>query len=171
MLERLRQMDRDAVLKRLASGGHLFFEDLTGIDLSRINFIELGIRSLGGARRMRKARFAGSNMQWFNFTQCDLSGADFSSADLYATDFTEANLPRTIFFAANLENANLFWTNLKEANLQQANLRGAYLERADLRGANLDGAIFDTETVLPDETNWEPGADITVYTRQSTDTY
>jgi uncharacterized protein YjbI with pentapeptide repeats len=159
-------MDRDAVLKRLASHGHLIGEDLTGVDLSHINFIELGIRSLGGARRLRKARFAGSNMQWFNFTQCDLSGADFSSADLYAADFTEANLPRTVFFAANLENANLFLTNLREANLEQTNLRGAYLGDADLRGANLDGAIFDTETVLPDETTWEPGMDITAYTRQ-----
>jgi uncharacterized protein YjbI with pentapeptide repeats len=164
-------MDRDAVLKRLASGGHLIYEDLTGVDLSHVNFTELGIDCRGGATRLRKARFVGSVMHGCDFAVADLQEADFSEADLFDANFTEADLTKAVFRAANLYRANLFATNLREADLRRANLRETYLGDADLRGAKLDGAVFDTETVLPDETNWEPGVDITVYTRQSTDTY
>lgn len=60
--------------------------------------------------------------------------------------------------------------NLFKANLFYANLRGAHLENANLYAAHLKNAridkstTFNTETILPDQTDWTPDTNFTRFT-------
>lgn len=76
----------------------------------------------------------------------DLRGAEFWDAHLEWTDFWGANLDGAKFWGAVLSHAKL-----DHAHLVGANLRATKLDGASLENAIVTGAIYDGDTVWPDE--------------------
>ncbi len=83
-----------------------------------------------------------------------LRGANLASIDLQSIDLHKADLQEVV----------LRETNLLKAKLGQADLRGADLSGTNLKKANLDGAIFNEQTILPDNTQWTSETDMTCFT-------
>ena len=88
-----------------------------------------------------------------------LWNANLESAILWGSNFEGA-----ILWGANLAGANLWDANLADTNLREVNLQGADLWDANLAGAILEDTDFNTMTILPDATHWEPETDMTRYT-------
>jgi hypothetical protein len=97
---------------------------------------------------LRRADFAGQNLDGACLTESDLREADLTGASLYWARAFRANFDNAI-----LRNAELNGANLEEATLRGTDLRGAYLSLdnmfgspslagADLTGAQTEGAIF-----------------------------
>jgi hypothetical protein len=104
-----------------------------------------------------------------------LANAHLTHADLEGVNLQDVALPNARMALTNLRHAKLTRANLhnvyfKSADLQSACLRGADLRGANLNDANLIDAHFDDETllnietILPDNTYWEEGTDISRYT-------
>ena len=118
---------------------------------------------------LRKVNLFGTDLQGAILGDADLREAFLVQANLQAVDLREANLAgaylgEAILREANLQNANLQETNLIAADFQGATLRGATLKGAkmggvDLEGADLRGASFNSDTILPDKTNWTENTD------------
>ena len=77
-----------------------------------------------------------SNLDGWDLTGSNFSGADFSHASLVLTDFTGADLSGADLTGAVLDSAN--FTN---ADLRGADLTGANLTNATFAGADVTGAI------------------------------
>lgn len=138
----------EEILKRYAAGEREFlYIDLSGADLSKVDFGERRLRNITYIERIK--------FIYANFTNANLSGANFQGAFMEFINLTNANLS-----GANLENAQLAGANLRDANLKNANLCGTNFAGADLTNADLSGAIWgfngkDTifnNTILPDGT-------------------
>jgi uncharacterized protein YjbI with pentapeptide repeats len=97
--------------------------------------------------------------------EVDLVGTNLSEADLFMANLVRANLTRANLnntnlcganlYEANLSGANLEAADLFETNLSGANLAGANLTRAKLNGAQLYMALYDDNTILPED--FDPG--------------
>lgn len=112
-----------------------------------------------------------ANLEGAVLIGADLRGSVLAQAILVGADLTYAKLNETELSGANLEGANLLGAILTHANLSSANLKGAQLERARLEGAelydanlqgtNLDGvglekaflkgALYNKDTIWPNE--------------------
>jgi len=123
--------------------------------------------------KLYRANFQGAILQRVNFTDADLSFANLAEADLTNAILTRAdlfhadlsgafmsqiNLQHAALQNANLQGAFMFAANLRGANLKNASLQNAFLENADLynaklEGAELEGAVYNSETVWPDDFN------------------
>ena len=97
---------------------------------------------------LRRADFAGQNLDGACLTGSDLREADLTGTSLYWARAFRANFDGAILLHAELNGANL-----EEATFRGADLRGAYLSLdrllgapslagADLTGAETEGAIF-----------------------------
>ncbi|MBD2056125.1 pentapeptide repeat-containing protein [Oculatella sp. FACHB-28] len=96
------------------SRAYLFEADLSGFDLSHVNFSRVCL--------------IGANLKRANLSGAELDGAYASGANLSE---------------ANLSGANLRSANLSEANLNGADLTSAQLEATDLTAAQLTGACLE----------------------------
>lgn len=86
-----------------------------------------------------------------------LEGADLSKmrlryADLSNQNMHLANLNGAALWGADLRGADLRGSDMRNTNLRKANLKGA-----KLHGANLTNALYDMDTVWPDDfdLSWE----------------
>ncbi|MBI5666720.1 MAG: pentapeptide repeat-containing protein [Chloroflexi bacterium] len=104
---------------------------------------------------LRNAHLSRANLAGANLQKVDLTDAHLGLANLHKARLTGANLTRSYLQGANLEGATLSGARLAGANLNDANLLGAHLDAE---------TGFDTETILPDCTYWEPGADLSRFT-------
>jgi uncharacterized protein YjbI with pentapeptide repeats len=164
--------------------------DLQGVDLSKSNLVQENMSgatlvsvelSQGDLHRtdlseanLEGTRFGGANLQEVVFSNSNLREALLGDANLSLANLTNANLQEANFIGADLRDANLSNSDLQEAylglvtllgaDLRDANLKGANFWRADLRYVNLEGAIFDENTWLPDDTNWTSDTDMSRFT-------
>jgi hypothetical protein len=96
------------------SRAYLFEADLSGFNLSHVNF--------------NRVCLIGANLKRANLSSANLDGAYVSGANLSE---------------ANLHGANLNSANLSEANLTGADLTSAQVEATDLTAAQLTGAYLE----------------------------
>lgn len=108
--------------------------------------------ALANADGFLRAYLQGAQLRGAMLGGTDLFDADLASADLRGADLGAANLSN-----ANLSNADLTGANLAGADLSDANLRGTDFSGANLLGADLRGAIYDRNTVFPEDFD-PPGA-------------
>lgn len=123
------------------------------------------VETLGRERWLRKSDPAQSQLlRGANLRKARLDDADFEDASLAETDFTDSSLRNVMFKAADLRKARFLFADLRGANLSESDLSGANLESANLQNANLQQAVFDENTILPDNTVWYPGMNLARYT-------
>ena len=139
---------------------------------------------LSGAN-MQEVQLAGANLQGAILAKANLEGSQLSGVNLQGAILVEANMRRsTMLWKANLQGSTLWRVDLRDsqlpgvqmqgaqleqANLQGAVLRGSYLQGANFGEANLMNAVLtrakcDSETILPDDSTWEPDTDFNVFT-------
>jgi membrane protein implicated in regulation of membrane protease activity len=106
---------------------------------------------------LQGAKLYGANLQ-----KATLAGVNLQGANLFLAELQGSRL-----VGANLQETTLSGTNLREAELIFAELQGARLNGADLEDAILEATVFDEKTLLPDDTNWKTGADLTRFTDPS----
>lgn len=146
---------------------------LQGANLRRANLRRANLQSsilvdaILNTADLREARLSRVNGQGASFTAARMNHvqmvfASFDGASFYNADLIEADLRR-----CKLRNANLRRANLTGAKMNVTDLRGSDLTDALMAGAVLNDTIFDTDTTLPDGTNWAPGRDMKRFTRLS----
>jgi uncharacterized protein YjbI with pentapeptide repeats len=118
---------------------------------------------------LQEADLRDANLQKGNLFLANLEGANLGRANLQRAYLGVADLQRAKLTYANLEEATLFKANLQGAYLNYANLEGSNwhptnLQEANLKYANLQGAKFNTDTILPDGSNWKEGRDMRQFT-------
>ncbi len=124
---------RQMVEHKVALGESLANENLSGLDLSRLN--------------LKGADFAGANLYGSNLkacimTQCNFTGANLAAANISEVQATQANFSNAALSGANLEKADLKEADMTGANLAGANLTGTTLDAAILEKANLTDAVL-----------------------------
>lgn len=118
-------------------------QDLSGIDLSNINFKTLKIASplLFKNCCLKGANFENSILKNIRFQGVNLDNANFSNAIFENVSFSYNTLQ-----SANFSNAKIngvFWgANLSHANFEGATFCGANFNNANLSHANLYQAVF-----------------------------
>jgi hypothetical protein len=129
--------------------------NLIGANLEGANLIYINLRSATvHYANLQEANLEGANLRWVGLMDANLQSANIWYADLGWAKLEGANLQE-----ANLRNTDLGWARLMDANLQGTDLLGV-----NLLAANLSGASFDTNTVLPDGTNWTTETDMSRFT-------
>jgi hypothetical protein len=118
--------------------------DVSGVDLSKVNFIEFNRTYYPLRLNFNNANLKGANLHSARLTLADFAGANLSGADLSGARLSRANLPCADLTAANLRGADLVGANLhsacfSNADLKEANLENAELVETDLTGADLTG--------------------------------
>ncbi len=124
--------------------------------------------------RLRGALRDGSLSQ-ANLVGGNLAGADLSQASLIGARMANMNLEGANLFQAQLTNTDLSNANLRHVNFVNADLESADFYDSDLTYAvfrspfkgvwgQLIEATFNSETVLPDGTNWTPETDMRRFT-------
>lgn len=135
-------------------------QDLSGIDLSQIDFEELRVGSTLSFRKcqLKGASFAGSTLKNVHFEEANLEGADVSGATLIRCGFQWTYIPGTKLNINNLKNVNfqnsiltdvkLCYCDLSDADFSNAringSLAGSRLERANFTEATLYGVRFES---------------------------
>ncbi|MGC8539770.1 MAG: DUF2169 domain-containing protein [Phycisphaerae bacterium] len=119
---------RQMVEQKVALGESLAKENLSQLDLSRLN--------------LTAADFSGANLSNCSFNASTLTRCNFTGANLASTNMSEVQGPEANFSQAALAGATLENANLKQADFTQANLAGA-----NLTGAMLDEALFEKATL------------------------
>jgi uncharacterized protein YjbI with pentapeptide repeats len=142
-----------SLIKAQIRGAGLVRARLLGASLTLANLADATLMSadLRGAY-LTRADLTGANLTDADLTRADLTGANLTNADLTRTDLTGANLT-----GANLTGANLTGADLTGANLTGANLTGANLTRAHLALATFAGALWPSDTEVPE--GWQRDAD------------
>ncbi|PSB68582.1 hypothetical protein C7B61_00135 [filamentous cyanobacterium CCP1] len=153
------------------SGAILENTDLTGAIFNQKTKSDVDLRELG-------AHFIGpeGNLSGVNISQhyYRLQSQDFKEADLSNANLSNMIIAECSFSNSNLENASLEGTvlggtgftndftnsNLTKANLVNSDLRSVDLSSANLAEANLSGAIYDENTVFPE--NFDHGKNGTI---------
>lgn len=133
-----------------ASEGWLYNGSFRGKNLANVNFY--------GTRFLARA-----DLQAANLSESNLQGTGLRDAKLENTTLQKANLQGAILTATNLHGANLTEANLARADLTNANLSGANLTGTNLQAAFLKNVIWDSNSILPDGTQWTPDSDLTVF--------
>ncbi len=119
---------RARVVSRLRAGESFAAEDLTSIDLSRLDLAQRDFR----AALLERADLHGA----------DLRRTDFRRAVLARADLGDARTDGILLAGANLSEARMGGAVLAGVDLRRATLLRADLRKCDLRGANLDGAAL-----------------------------
>ncbi|WP_159999166.1 pentapeptide repeat-containing protein [Roseomonas sp. 18066] len=123
--------------------------DLRGIDFSGAQLPDLYLRGTD----LRRARFAGADIDRLNLSQADLRGTDLSGLLAFGANLNGsrldgarldgADLRRATFYQASLRRLAVDEARLVGAELTETDLAGARLTRSDLRRADLRGALLD----------------------------
>jgi uncharacterized protein YjbI with pentapeptide repeats len=138
---------------------------------------------------LRGAILHGAKLPKAELEGCDAWESDWENASLEGCDFDHADLGHAKFHQTRLNNANLTQANLRDCDFEGADLSGAKLKnaicmgtsfqnailqgvdfsgadlsRANLKGAFLYTAIFDGQTILPDQSPWQAGTDMARFT-------
>lgn len=116
---------------------------------------------------LQGAKLYGANLEKATLAGVDLQGAHLDFANLHGANLFLAEMQSVRLVGANLQEATLSGTNLREAELIFAELQGARLNGADLEDAILEATVFDEKTLLPDDSTWKEGADLTRFTDPS----
>ncbi len=145
--------------------GLLKGENLAGAKLQGANLLRANLQNtnLFGANLqdtdLFQANLQGANIQFSRLPNADLRGANLQTARLFHVNLQDANLG-----LARLQGADLRFANLQRVVLFGANLQGVNLFNAKLQNAILEHTTFDENTILPDESKWTPGTDLTRFT-------
>jgi len=106
-----------------------------------------------GNRNFQKTDLSGESIQDYDdkyeapsYKKINLSNINLKEAKLEETNLEGVILKNAIFEGANLREADFFECDLEGADFRSANLKGAYLE-----DANLSQAIYNIQTVFPEE--------------------
>lgn len=142
-------------------GANLYGSNLQGADLHRANLQRVDL----GRANLKNVGLSEANLQNASCSGAILTGANLWSANLQGIDLRDAELQKANLWYASLQGAYLFRTTLWHAKLIEANLQGVDLRGAKLYGADLSGTRFNENTILPDESNWTQGIDITKFTK------
>ena len=136
--------DHKPLIDRIHDG-----EDLTGADLSNLDFSEQElIRARLRQCRGRKTNFMKATLRYADFAGADLQEAYFIGANLLEANFENADLRQADLYLADLTRARLMGANLEAANLESACLQAADLTRANFHAANLNQAnLLDAITL------------------------
>jgi len=144
------------------SGANLSEANLAMANLNRANLRETNLTMA----HLIRTHLLGADLRGANLSKTYLSGVEFFGASLREANLTGAFLARADLQGTNLSGANLSETHLSGSNLSETNLSGADLQGADLQGANLrkanlrkirlHNAIYDSQTVWPN--NFDPQA-------------
>ncbi|MEW5821607.1 MAG: pentapeptide repeat-containing protein [Cyanobacteriota bacterium] len=86
--------------------------------------------------------FINSNMDEFDLSDINLSGANFVDSSLYKVNLNNSNISKANFFNSDLSEASLIKTNLTYSTLEEADLSGSNLAESDLSETNLSNADF-----------------------------
>jgi hypothetical protein len=100
---------------------------------------------------LRDAVLPGADLSGTDMTEASLRGANLNAAQMHHSDLQGADLTGTDMRSADLRGSSLVGASLEKARLDRADLRGANLTEANLRDASLEGAVYDDETVWPEE--------------------
>ncbi len=119
---------RQMAEQKVAQGETLANQNLSGLDLSRLNLT---------AADFSGANLSGCNLKASTAVACNFTGANLASTNMSEIQAAEANFSHAALAGATLENATL-----KQADFTQANLAGA-----NLTGATLDEALFEKATL------------------------
>ena len=149
----------------ILQGVNLMEVDLSILYLPNTNLrlANLVLTSLEGANLkdsiLINANLYGTSMGGTNLQNADLENVNLKHADIIDTDFSSANLK-----GADLQNSFVTLSNLQNTNLENTNLENVDFRWSYLRNADLTNATFNTETRLPDETNWTTDTDMGRFT-------
>lgn len=121
--------------------------DYPGVDLQIARCVGADLSGL---------QLVGANLPEVIIGNVKLDNANFSNANLQGAWLAGASLKQANFRGTILENADLSKTDLSGADLSNADLTDAKLNGSILTGTNLDntilkGAVFDGNTVLPEQ--------------------
>ncbi len=127
----------------------LYKANLIGTNLSGVNFENA---------RLDGVNLNGLNLKGLNFSGAELTGANLKDANLTGANLTDATLHKVNLIGTNLSGANLRGAilakaNISNTNLENANLQNANLAYTNLQDAKLQGALYNEETVFPDDFN------------------
>lgn len=98
-----------------------------------------------------EAPLVGTDLNATDLTDAVLRGADLSSASLRRSNLRGTDLRGSDIRMASLSHSNLTGASLRHARLDGADLTGADLTGADLSGATLSRAVYDGETIWPQQ--------------------
>jgi len=104
----------------------------------------------------QKGRMAKGDYERIILANADLRGIYLGNAKLKKADLQNANLQNANLRDANFMGANLSGADFIDAHMAGVNLCGANLTGANLERANLWGVQFDSTTIMPDGTFWQP---------------
>ncbi len=93
-----------------------------------------------------KSNFQHSNFENTDLRMCNLSNTNFSNSEISHTDFSKSNLSD-----ASFENVKF----KDRVEFVGVNLLGADFSNTDLEYVNLNGALYNDETIFPDDFNPE----------------
>ncbi|PJF39740.1 MAG: hypothetical protein CUN55_13675 [Phototrophicales bacterium] len=143
--------------------------DFTQVDLVGIRFLEdtiLRKAQFKGDMRgvhfdgvdLREAEFEGVNLSGATITNCKaqrakLNNADMTGADLSNSEFEYAEMRRAVLKDANYEGANFYSAELFGANFTKTPSKEGFI---DVHEAVFIEAKFNSQTVLPDGSHWNP---------------
>lgn len=127
--------------------------DLRGATLVRANLEEVNLK---GAN-LEEVNLYEANVKKANLVEAILKEARLVRATLSSTDLSRADLSLADCSGADLSNTNLTGAKMKGTKGSKANLQGANLQQACLEFARiLETAIVDSDTILPDGTQYDP---------------
>ncbi len=125
--------ERKRAMATLAEQGSFDDADLTGVDLSSLDF---------SGRSMARCKLRGAKLTAATLAGARLEDADLSGASLEEADLSGAALTRAVLAGARLDRAKLADAVLEEADLTDAALPAASAPRAKLARARGAGASF-----------------------------
>ena len=157
-------LTRQACQERLEKGIALDGEDLSGLDLSRLDFTGASCRGANfeGAD-LSGVIFKGADLSGAGLSGCCLSGLDLKGADLTEADASGADFSSADMTGAVLDDADLSGCNFKGAILQDVRGVRTLFSGSDLSGAQMQRAVLkevDLEEVVMDGVDLQ-GADLT----------
>ncbi|CAM2006819.1 pentapeptide repeat-containing protein [Acanthopleuribacter pedis] len=115
--------------------------DLSGVDLSKVNFIRANLNGANLSKcRLNSANLINAELAGVNFSGATLTDANLQNANLAGANFNRVELSRVNFTGATLRGALLNRVDLAQATLLNADLSDANLLHADLSQAHMEGA-------------------------------
>lgn len=129
---------------------------------------------------LMRADLSNADLMEANLSEANLSGAELNNTTLKRAQLNTIDLRESGMTNISLQNGNLYCANLKGVILLLVDLQGAFLGNVDMQeayiglvnlqgawlsGVNLQGAIFheskfDTKTILPDGSPYNPAQGI-----------
>lgn len=185
VLSRTNEQTGEREVVHIVQGDTLVGADLSGLDLSRVEFKNLDMTDANLSNTTLSSAFfsgvdltcanlSGAKMDFAVFRKVDASGANFDRTICTPVVFTETSICRASFINASLQENTFARVNAIGADFTGANLSNTMMSVVDLRGAIVNDADFTNTKLatvmnipkqLVDSTNIVPQGEIVVYKR------